>query len=46
MRPVIHAAHIVNPYPVWPWDLRTDLHIRAHALEKGMIELYLSHFFK
>lgn len=23
--PLIHAAHNVNPYPVWPWDLRLQV---------------------
>lgn len=23
--PLIHAAHNVNPYPVWPWDLKLQV---------------------
>lgn len=23
--PLVHAAHNVNPYPVWPWDLRLQV---------------------
>lgn len=23
--PLVHAAHNVNPYPVWPWDLRMQV---------------------
>ncbi len=30
--PFIHAAHNVNPYPVWPWDLRFEV---KHIFQKG-----------
>lgn len=28
--PLIHAAHNVNPYPVWPWDLRLEVKYIFH----------------
>lgn len=28
--PLIHAAHNVNPYPVWPWDLRLQVKYIFH----------------
>lgn len=27
---LIHAAHNVNPYPVWPWDLRMEVKYIFH----------------
>ena len=29
---LIHASHNVNPYPVWPWDLRLEV---KYILHKG-----------
>lgn len=28
--PLIHAAHNVNPYPVWPWELRLEVKYIFH----------------
>lgn len=45
--PLIHAAHNVNPYPVWPWDLRLQVkYIFCRVQNFQMFSKHTARWFK
>ena len=45
--PVIHAAHNVNPYPVWPLSLRIEVKYIFHRCHHfQMFSLHTAHWFQ
>lgn len=45
--PLIHAAHNVNPYPVWPWDLKLQVkYIFKNGKNFQMFSKHTARWFK
>ena len=45
--PLIHAAHNVNPYPVWPWDLKLQVkYIFLNGKNFQMFSKHTARWFK